>query len=124
MQSLGQLGVVLKVMPSDDVRLATGGRKWTMNPLCLLPAPGEAPPLIADGMLIMTFDCFKINIFVYHLFNYQNLVDIDCLLPAPCFAMLLVMQHRFSIIILLGQTNKTFFFFCIDLCQLLLMHHK
>ena len=48
-QSLGQLGVVLRVMPSNDVRVATCGKKWTMNSLCLVPAPDETPPLIIDG---------------------------------------------------------------------------
>lgn len=48
-QGLGQLGAILKVMPSGDVRLATCGKKWTMNPLCLVPAPNEPQPLIVEG---------------------------------------------------------------------------
>ena len=49
-QGLGQLGVVLRVMTSGDVRLATCGKKWTMNPLCVVPAPNEPQPLIMEGM--------------------------------------------------------------------------
>ena len=50
-QCLGCLGVVLKVLQNTgDVRVATCGRKWTMNPLCMVPAPDEAPPLIIDGI--------------------------------------------------------------------------
>ena len=53
-QSLGQVGVVLKVLQgTGDVRVAIGGRKWTMNPRCVVPAPDETPPLIIDG----TFAC-------------------------------------------------------------------
>ena len=48
-QCLGQLAVVLKVMPSDDVRIAVCGNKWVMNPRCLVPAPDEVPPTIMDG---------------------------------------------------------------------------
>lgn len=48
-KALDQLGVVVRVMPSGDVRLATCGKKWTMNPLCLIPVPNEPQPLIVEG---------------------------------------------------------------------------
>ena len=47
MQSLGQLGRVSKLEDSDCVTLNVNGREWTMNPSCVLPAPGEQP---ADEM--------------------------------------------------------------------------
>ena len=44
MQSLGQVGRVIKVFPTGDVRVSVNGRTWTYNPLCMEPAPGENPP--------------------------------------------------------------------------------
>lgn len=44
--SLGQVGRVIKVFPTGDVRVAVNGRTWTYNPQCLQPAPGENPPEI------------------------------------------------------------------------------
>ena len=43
-QSLGQVGRVVRVFPSGDVRLAVNGNTWTFNPLCMKLAPGETPP--------------------------------------------------------------------------------
>lgn len=42
-QSLGHLGKVVKVLPSDDVQVAVAGRRWVFSPFCLKPAPGEQP---------------------------------------------------------------------------------
>jgi len=41
---LGQLGKVLKVFASGDLRVSVNGAAWTFNPLCLVPAPGETFP--------------------------------------------------------------------------------
>ena len=37
-QSLGQTGKVAKVLPSKDVQVTVGERRWVFNPSCLLPA--------------------------------------------------------------------------------------
>ena len=44
LQSLGQVGSVIKLFPTGDVRVSVNGRTWTFNPLCMVPAPGENPP--------------------------------------------------------------------------------
>lgn len=44
LQSLGQVGRVIKLFPTGDVRVSVNGRTWTFNPLCMVPAPGENPP--------------------------------------------------------------------------------
>ena len=51
-QSLGQLGRVIKVFPTGDVRVSVNGRTWTYNPLCLVPAPGENPPDSAREFIV------------------------------------------------------------------------
>lgn len=43
-QSLGQVGKVLKVYSSGDLRVAVNKRTWTFNPMCLVPAPDASPP--------------------------------------------------------------------------------
>ena len=40
-QALGQLGRVQLVHDDGDVIVIVNGRRWTMNPACLLHAPGE-----------------------------------------------------------------------------------
>lgn len=41
LQSLGQVGRVMKVFPTGDVRVTVNSRTWTFNPQCLSYAPGE-----------------------------------------------------------------------------------
>jgi len=45
MQSLGQLGRVMWVVPNaaQDVQVSVAGRRWTFNSACLKHAPGENP---------------------------------------------------------------------------------
>ena len=45
MQSLGQLGRVVRVVSNaaQDVQVSVAGRRWTFNSACLKPAPGENP---------------------------------------------------------------------------------
>jgi hypothetical protein len=43
-QSLGQVGRVVRVFPTGDVRVVVNSKTWTFNPACLKPAPGESPP--------------------------------------------------------------------------------
>ena len=45
MQSLGQLGRVVRVVSNaaQDVKVSVAGRRWTFNSACLKPAPGENP---------------------------------------------------------------------------------
>jgi E3 ubiquitin-protein ligase mind-bomb len=47
-ESLGQPGKVVKVLPSGDVQVAVKGRRWVFSPSCLQPAPGEQPQLEAN----------------------------------------------------------------------------
>ena len=42
-QSLGQVGRVVKVQANSDVRVAVNGRRWIMNPRCMVPAPNQTP---------------------------------------------------------------------------------
>ena len=44
MQSLGQVGRVVKVFPTGDVRVVVNSRTWTYNPRCLKHAPLEDIP--------------------------------------------------------------------------------
>ena len=46
-QSLGQVGRVIKVFSSGDVRVGVNNKAWTFNPLAMNPAPGEDPPEVA-----------------------------------------------------------------------------
>ena len=41
LQSLGQVGRILKVFPTGDVRVLVNSRTWTYNPQCLAYAPRE-----------------------------------------------------------------------------------
>ena len=43
-QSLGQVGRVVKVFPTGDVRVVVNTRTWTYNPQCLQYAPAEELP--------------------------------------------------------------------------------
>jgi hypothetical protein len=43
-QSLGQVGRIVRVFPTGDVRVVVNSKTWTFNPACLKPAPGESPP--------------------------------------------------------------------------------
>eukprot|EP00731_Ephydatia_muelleri_P014626 Em0008g346a len=42
--SLGQVGKIVRVFPSGDLRVVVNKRTWTYNPMCLVPAPEETPP--------------------------------------------------------------------------------
>ena len=42
-QSLGQVGRVIKVQANGDVRVAVNGRRWVLNPHCMVPAPKQVP---------------------------------------------------------------------------------
>ena len=43
LQSLGQIGRIVKVQTNNDVRVAVNGRRWVMNPRCMVPAPSQIP---------------------------------------------------------------------------------
>ncbi len=43
-QTLGQIGRVVKRLPSGDYQVAVCGRRWVYGPQCLQAAPGEDPP--------------------------------------------------------------------------------
>ena len=47
-QALGQVGVVTKELSSGDVQVAVNGKRWIMNPCCLLPAPGDKSIVTPD----------------------------------------------------------------------------
>ena len=40
-QSLGQTGKVVKVLPSGDVQVGVGDRRWVYCPSCLQPVAGQ-----------------------------------------------------------------------------------
>ena len=62
-QSLGQVGRVIKVFPTGDVRVAVNGRTWTYNPQCLQPAPGENPPEIPrESIMMMPLHCLGYHV--------------------------------------------------------------
>ena len=42
-QALGQVGRVVRVFPTGDVRVVVNSKTWTFNPACLKLAPGESP---------------------------------------------------------------------------------
>jgi len=46
--SLGQFGRVVNVLPNGDVHVSVAGMRWTFNPDCLKPAPGENPSTHLD----------------------------------------------------------------------------
>ena len=54
-QSLGQVGRVVKVFPTGDVRVVVNGRTWTYNPHCIAHAPGENPPEALRMLLLVIF---------------------------------------------------------------------
>ena len=47
-QSLGQVGRVIKVQGNSDVRVAVNGKRWIMNPRCMVPAPNQT--LVEDTL--------------------------------------------------------------------------
>ena len=47
-QALGQVGVVIKEFSNGDVRVAVNGKRWIMNPCCLLPAPDNKSIVTPD----------------------------------------------------------------------------
>ena len=51
-QALGQVGRVIRVFPTGDVRVAVSNSAWTFNPLCMVPAPGEPVPDTAGEKLL------------------------------------------------------------------------
>ena len=50
-QSLGQVGRIIKVQGNGDVRVAVNGKRWIMNPRCMVPAPNLTPPEDNLGLL-------------------------------------------------------------------------
>lgn len=50
LQALGQVGRVVNVFPSGDVRVKVNGKTWTFNPRCMEAAPGETP--LGKGLMI------------------------------------------------------------------------
>lgn len=48
LQSLGQFGHVVNVRPNGNVHVSVAGTRWTFNPDCLKPAPGENPSTHLD----------------------------------------------------------------------------
>ena len=40
--------MVTKELSSGDVQVAVNGKRWIMNPCCLLPAPGDKSIVTAD----------------------------------------------------------------------------
>ena len=43
LQSLGQLGRVERYLNDGSVMVKVNGRRWALDPRCLVPAPGEQP---------------------------------------------------------------------------------
>ena len=43
-RSLGQVGRVVRVFPTGNVRVVVNSKMWSFNPACLKLAPGESPP--------------------------------------------------------------------------------
>ena len=48
-QSLGQLGKVVTFNAKGDVVVTVDGRRWILNPKCIMPAPGETPLETEEG---------------------------------------------------------------------------
>ena len=42
-QSLGQLGRLTIILEDGSVVMMVNGRRWILDPLCLIPARGEQP---------------------------------------------------------------------------------
>ena len=42
-QSLGQLGRLTIILEDGSVVVMVNGRRWILDPLCLIPARGEQP---------------------------------------------------------------------------------
>ena len=42
-QSLGQLGRLTIILEDGSVVVMVNGRRWILDPLCLIPARGERP---------------------------------------------------------------------------------
>ena len=42
-QSLGQLGRVERLLDDGSVAVVVNGRRWILDPRCLVPVPGEQP---------------------------------------------------------------------------------
>lgn len=58
LQSLGQVGRVLKVKANGDVRVAVNGERWIYNPQCLVSAPGEVPMEEHTGQIFINKQYF------------------------------------------------------------------
>ena len=54
-QALGQLGHVIHIQPSSEVRVLVKGQRWLFKPECLRSAPGETIPEYTAGMCMSTF---------------------------------------------------------------------
>ncbi len=49
LQSLGQLGRVIHILPNGDFKVILKGKRWILSPGTLVPAPGETPPDYTAG---------------------------------------------------------------------------
>lgn len=50
MQSLGQVGKVMSLQGGYDIIVAVGGRRWALNPKCVVPtAPSELSKEDSEG---------------------------------------------------------------------------
>ena len=79
-QALGQVGVVIKEFSSGDVRVAVNGKRWTMNPCCLLPAPNDKSIVTPDtgtttimSLIIRTIQLSEHPPFPGKMINYCHL---------------------------------------------------
>ena len=63
-QALGQVGRVVKIRPSGDVRVAVNGSRWVFNPKSLTLAPGEIPIEERTGELLILSQC-SVHVHVY-----------------------------------------------------------
>ena len=50
LQALGQVGRVVNTIQGNSIRVAVNGRRWTLNPRCVFPAPGNALIKENDGV--------------------------------------------------------------------------
>ena len=68
---------MVKVFPTGDVRVSVNGRIWTLNPLCVVPAPDENPPPASGKSLTH----FLYSIYHTLLFYFSFQAEDD--LPVP-----------------------------------------
>ena len=69
LQSLGQVGRVLKEFSSGDVQVCVDGRRWTFNSCCLQPAPDEDPPYHSGKIVTLVVAFEFLRMFLYIKWN-------------------------------------------------------